>query len=116
MRVPGILNTLIWGSILATIVILFGTATYAQLSAREWENEEPREHNDRTILYTRILSYVLFGVGIIAVFLVIFLRQSIRLALVSLSSPKYNETNSTILRFGITRLTLFVLFIIIRHV
>jgi len=81
MRVPGILNTLIWGSILATIVILFGTATYAQLSAREWENEEPREHNDRTILYTRILSYVLFGVGIIAVFLVIFLRQSIRLAL-----------------------------------
>ena len=72
---------MIWGSILASITIIFGIGAYAFQLSREWAAEEPRVRSDFDIQGTSIFSYCLFGLGAIVVFLTIFLRKQIMLAM-----------------------------------
>jgi len=82
LRVPCLVNIMVWVSIFCTICIIFGTGIYMSRTAKEWKDADPPEYNDSVILATDIISYVLYGIGAIAVFLVIFLREAIMLAIV----------------------------------
>jgi choline transporter-like protein 2/4/5 len=72
---------MIWGSILGSIAIIFGVAVYAYESAQQWRLVDPPVRSDFDIQGTEILSYCLFGVGAIIVFITIFLRKQIMLAM-----------------------------------
>jgi len=80
LRIRSVLSTVIWTSILAATAVIFATGAYALTSANDWETEDPQEKSDRTIRWTKIFSYVIFGVGGIVLCLVIFLRKEIQLA------------------------------------
>lgn len=72
---------MIWGSVLACIGIIFGLGGFAYYSATQWKAEEEPVRSDFDIQGTFIFSYVLFGIGAIVVFLTIFLRRQIMLAM-----------------------------------
>ncbi len=72
---------MIWGSILASIAIIFGIGAYAYNLKETWMAEDPRVRSDFDIRGTAIFSYCLFGLGGIVVFLTIFLRKQIMLAM-----------------------------------
>ena len=76
-----LLGFMIWGSIIASIGIVLGLGGYAYKIATDWEAADPQVRSDFDIQGTKIFSYVLFGVGAIVIFLTIFLRQQIMLAM-----------------------------------
>ncbi len=81
LRLPALLNSVIWGSIFATIAIVFALAYYLFWVAGVWANEEPPTWSDSSITATRITSYCLFVVGAILFLLMICLRKQIQLAI-----------------------------------
>jgi len=81
LRIQIILGIMIWGSIFAAIGILFACGGYAYTTAEAWRAEDPQVQNDGNITAAKICSYVLFGLGSVALFLTIFLRKQIMLSL-----------------------------------
>lgn len=81
LRIRCILSSVIWFSIFATLAILAGSGAYAHHTATKWGEEDPQMHKDSTILVTRIMSYILLGVGAIVFFLVIYLRREMQIAM-----------------------------------
>jgi hypothetical protein len=81
LRFQPLLGFMIWGSILASIGIVLGLGGYAYKVATDWEADDPQVRSDFDIQGTKIFSYVLFAVGAIVIFLTIFLRQQIMLAM-----------------------------------
>lgn len=81
LRIQMILGVMIWGSILASIAILFGCGGYAYNAANEWKEADPQVQSDSNITAAKICSYVLFGVGFLAVVITIFLRKQIMLSM-----------------------------------
>lgn len=80
MRLPLLLNFVVWGSVLVTIA-MFGLAGYYAVSqAQEWNDQEPQVYDDTTIRATRITGYVLFGVGALLALVMCCLRKQLQLA------------------------------------
>ncbi len=76
-----LLGLMIWGSLLTSIAIIFGVGVYAYRLAEEWKVEDPQTRSNFDIRGTSIFSYCLFALGGIIVFLTIFLRKQIQLAM-----------------------------------
>ena len=76
-----LLGIMIWGSILSCICIIFGIGGYAFQLAQLWEQDDPQVRSDFDIRGTRIFSYCMFGLGAIIVFVTLFLRRQIMLAM-----------------------------------
>lgn len=81
LRFQPLLGLMIWGSILASIVIIFGMGGYSYTLVQDWEAEDPRVRSDFDIRATKYFSYFLFALGGLVFFLTIFLRKQIQLAM-----------------------------------
>jgi len=81
LRFQPLLGIMIWGSIFCTIGIILGTGGYAYTVAQDWKAADPQVRTDFDIQGTEIFSYCLFGLGSIVLFLTIFLRKQIMLAM-----------------------------------
>lgn len=81
LRLPVLLNAVVWGSLFATIAIIVLIGYYAYSLAGAWAAENPQIWSDQSITATRISSYVLFALGGILVLLMICLRKQIQLAI-----------------------------------
>lgn len=79
LRFQPLLGLMIWGSILSCIAILFGIGAYAYKLAQDWKLDDTQ--SDFNIKWTKIFSYFMFALGSIVVFLTIFLRKSIMMAM-----------------------------------
>lgn len=82
MRFPGLLTAVIWTSIFLTIGLFFAGGYFAYNQATEWDNETPQVIDDSTIQATTIFSFVLYGIGAVAVLLACCLRRAIMEAIV----------------------------------
>lgn len=81
LRFQPLLGFMIWGSILGCMAIIFAVGAFAYKSADEWKQQDPPMRSDFDIQGTKIFSYCMFGLGAIVVFLTIFLRKQIMLAM-----------------------------------
>jgi len=81
LRFQPLLGLMIWGSVLASITIIIGLGVVCYRYASEWKAEDPPVRTNYDIQGTFIFSYVLFGLGAIIIFLTIFLRKQIMLAM-----------------------------------
>lgn len=81
LRLPVLLNAVIWGSLFATIAIIIVVGYYAYTLAQAWAAEDPQIWSDQSITATRVSSYVLFALGGILFLLMICLRKQIQLAI-----------------------------------
>lgn len=81
LRVQIILGVMIWGSILGSISILFACGGYAFSTATSWEEAEPQVQSDSNITAAKVCSYILLGLGGLAVVTTIFLRKQIMLSM-----------------------------------
>jgi hypothetical protein len=81
LRLPFLLNSVIWGSIFATILIVLGTGLYLYWLAQFWDRQVPQKWPQESILATKFLSYGLFILGAILTLLMICLRKQIQLAI-----------------------------------
>jgi len=81
LRLPFLLNSVVWGSILASITLFAVGGVYGLQTAEVWENEDPQHWSNTQIKLTRIFSYVLMGVAGIAFLMMICLRKEIQLAI-----------------------------------
>lgn len=81
LRLPCLLNIVVWGSVLASIALIALGGVYALQTAEVWENEEPQHWSDTQILLTRYFAYALMGSSAIAFVIMICLRREIQLAI-----------------------------------
>lgn len=78
MRLPALLTSVVWTSILITIGMFFLGGWYAWTSADEWSEADPQIYDDTTINVTTGFSVALFVIGGILVILACCLRRSIQ--------------------------------------
>lgn len=81
LRIQFILGFMIWGSIFASIGVLFFCGAYAYTVANDWRNAEPQVQSDSNILAAKVCSYILLGLGALAFVVTIFLRKQIQLSM-----------------------------------
>lgn len=81
MRLPFLLNTVVWTSIFLTIAMFLGSGYFAYTKANFWEMEDPPTQPDTSVKAARYFSYALFIIGGILVLLMICLRKQIQLAI-----------------------------------
>mmetsp|Transcript_627 Transcript_627/g.1147 ORF Transcript_627/g.1147 Transcript_627/m.1147 type:complete len:656 (-) Transcript_627:236-2203(-) len=81
MRIPGVLNIMVWTSIFATIGIFFAAGWYAGDTAKTWESYDSPKYTEDEVRYATIASYVLYAVGGLLVLLFLFMRKRIQLAM-----------------------------------
>lgn len=77
MRLPYLLTSIIWMSILITIMLFFLAGYYAYSQATLWDEEDPKTVDDQTINVTTGFSFALFIVGGILILLAVCLRRAI---------------------------------------
>ena len=81
LRVQCIVGTVIWGSILLSIAMVFFSATCIFIRAEAWMAADPQVFPDSSITSAKVFSYILFCLGSVAVFVTLFLRRQIMLSL-----------------------------------
>jgi len=81
MRLPLLLNSVVWGSIFITIAMFGLAGYYAWTVASDWEDAEPQIATDNQILATRIASIVLYVIGGLIFLLTCCLRRQIQIAI-----------------------------------
>jgi len=81
MRIPFLLNFVVWSSIFLTIAMFIGAGYYSFRQANIWEDEDPQLYEDRSITAARIASYCLWGLGALFFLIVVCLRKQIQLAI-----------------------------------
>ena len=81
LRIQFLLGFMIWGSIFTSIAIFFACGAYAFVVANEWRDADPQTQSDYNIAAAKIFSYVLFGVGALAIVITVFLRKQIQLSM-----------------------------------
>ena len=81
LRLPALLNIVIWGSLFASIGIVFLIGYYAYSLSNAWAAEDPQIHSGTAITATKITSYVIFGFGGVIFLLMVCLRTQIQLAI-----------------------------------
>ena len=79
LRIPGVLNIMVWFSIFATIGIFFAGGWFAGDRARQWTIADPPTYTEDEIRIATIAGYVLYAVGGLLVLLFLFLRKRIQL-------------------------------------
>ena len=80
LRVPVLLTTIVWTSILASIALFFVGGYYAWTTASDWKDEAPQRVQARTINITTGVSIALWIIGAVLLLLACCLRKSIQLA------------------------------------
>ncbi len=86
LRIQFILGFMIWGSIAASISIFFLCGGYAYSTAMAWGKADPQVQNDSNIMAARICSYILIGLGGLALVITVFLRKQIMLSMACVRS------------------------------
>jgi choline transporter-like protein 2/4/5 len=81
LRIQLLLGVMIWGSILVSISIFFACGGYAYVTANEWRDADPQTQSDYNITAAKIFSFVLFGIGALAIVITVFLRKQIQLSM-----------------------------------
>jgi hypothetical protein len=81
LRVPALLSSIVWISILAIICLFAGAGYYTSQLVTEWEEADPPVVREKQIQYTTITSYVLYGITAVLFLLAICLRKQIQLAI-----------------------------------
>jgi Plasma-membrane choline transporter len=82
MRLPALLTTVIWTSILVTILMFVLGGYYAWSQATAWSDANPQTVDDQTINVTTGFSFALYGIAVVLVLLACCLRQAIMDAIV----------------------------------
>lgn len=86
LRIQLILGFMIWGSIIGSIAIFFLCGGYAYYTANLWGDADPQVQSDSNIFAARVCSYVLMGIGALAILVTIFLRKQIMLSMACVRS------------------------------
>jgi hypothetical protein len=81
LRFPGLLNSLVWGSIFSMIALLVTAGYYSGAKAQAWDEADPQLLSDKVIRYTRITSTILYIVGAVGLLIACCLRKQIQLAI-----------------------------------
>lgn len=81
LRLPGVLNVMVWLSVLATPAIVFAGAWYAGDTAARWKAADPPVYTDDEIKVATYSSYALYALGGLLVLLFLFMRKRIQLAM-----------------------------------
>lgn len=81
LRLPFLLNAVIWGSIFLTIGMVTAVGAYAFYIAGVWEAEVPQKWSPESIQASKITAFVMWGLAAFLFFLMICLRKQIQLAI-----------------------------------
>eukprot|EP00586_Coscinodiscus_wailesii_P007425 CAMPEP_0172491650 /NCGR_PEP_ID=MMETSP1066-20121228/22527_1 /TAXON_ID=671091 /ORGANISM="Coscinodiscus wailesii, Strain CCMP2513" /LENGTH=613 /DNA_ID=CAMNT_0013260811 /DNA_START=293 /DNA_END=2134 /DNA_ORIENTATION=- len=81
LRFPGIIEIMVWGSILTTIGLVFGAGAYGIVLSYQWVSDSPRVHTDKEVTNARIVSSFIIIFGTILTCITCFLRKQIVLAM-----------------------------------
>ena len=81
LRLPVLLNALVWFSILATIAMFAGAGYYSYSQAQSWAHANPQTVRQNTIRYTEYTSYGLYGVAALLALITCCMRKQIQLAI-----------------------------------
>jgi len=81
LRIQALLGSMVWGSIFLSIAIFFACGGYAFVTANEWRDADPRVETDFNIMAAKIFSFVLIGLGGLAITIAVFLRKQIQLSM-----------------------------------
>lgn len=81
LRLPFLLNTVVWGSIFLTIGMFFAGGYYAWSSATEWDEADPQTVEDNTIKATTGAAIALWVIGALLVVLTCCMRKAIQVAI-----------------------------------
>jgi len=81
LRIPCTLGIMVWGSTLGSVAIICFAGLFLNRVAEAWDDRNPKLHGDNTILATRVVSYVLFGISGLAILLICYLRKEIMLSI-----------------------------------
>mmetsp|Transcript_27950 Transcript_27950/g.30936 ORF Transcript_27950/g.30936 Transcript_27950/m.30936 type:complete len:406 (+) Transcript_27950:119-1336(+) len=100
---PLLLNSVVWGSLFATVGLVAVGGYYAHHFASRWSNEDPQHFTDFQINVTRIGSYVCFGISGILFLFMFCLRREIQLAIACI-----RETSKAIQRMPTILLVPFI--------
>ena len=101
LRIPCLLNAIIWSSILAVIVLFAVAGFYTYSNAEEWAQANPVESvRSDQIKYTEITSYVLLGLSALFILFACCFRNSIQTA-VRCVQESGRAINQMVLIFGI---------------
>lgn len=80
LRLPFLLNSVVWGSILLTIGMFFAGGYYAWNKATEWDEADPQTVEDSTITATTGAAIALWVVGVLLIVLTCCMRKAIQVA------------------------------------
>jgi len=72
---------MVWLSIFCTIAAVFALGTYLLYISKHWASQDPQVYSNNFIQGAKICAYVIFGIGALLVFLIIYLRKEIHLAM-----------------------------------
>lgn len=81
LRIPTLVNSVIWGSIFISLTMVFLAGYYAWRQADIWEKEDPQVYSDDTIKATRIAAIVVFFIGGFLALIMCCLRTQIQLSI-----------------------------------
>uniref|UniRef100_A0A7S1VN07 Choline transporter-like protein n=2 Tax=Grammatophora oceanica TaxID=210454 RepID=A0A7S1VN07_9STRA len=81
LRLPGLLNMVIWTSLLIANTMFFVAGAYAYRHSKMWAEQDPPTYDQRAIDVTLYGSYASFGVGVLLLLLLCCLRRHIQLAI-----------------------------------
>jgi len=81
LRIPGFVTLMVWGSILLISIFLFATGFVGYKAAKDWQEEDPRTHENYEINGMRTIAWGAVAVGVVWTLVVIFLRKRINLAI-----------------------------------
>jgi len=81
MRIPFLLKSIVWSSILLTIILFMVGGYYMYTTAQDWDDEDPQTVDDDSINATRIAAYCLWVIGSILFILACCLRKQIAIAI-----------------------------------
>jgi Plasma-membrane choline transporter len=82
MRLPVLLTTVVWTSIVVTILMFVLGGYYAWSQASAWADENPQTVDDQTINVTTGFSFALYGIAGVLILLACCLRRAIMDAIV----------------------------------
>ncbi|CAM9740877.1 unnamed protein product [Ascophyllum nodosum] len=82
LRIPGILDLLVWGVVFLVFALFAAGGVALSLTSESWAaEEEPKSYSGREILAAEVLSYIMFVMAALWISLMLWLRTRIILAI-----------------------------------
>jgi choline transporter-like protein 2/4/5 len=104
---------MVWASIFLTIAAVFALGTYLFKIAQTWAEQDPQLHSKTFINGTEIASYVIFGIGALLFFLIIYLRKEIHLAVALIKTAAASiGSMPMIMTFPIFQSAFYIVFVV----